>query len=139
MDEHYELLDLGGTIRRHLVAGDRDTAWALLAPFADKLMSHIGWEERGIFRALRDQDEFVETLDELEQEHLDIDEDLTSLDRDDPGFEDRVGVLLDHLTVHIDKENLGIFPVSTVTLNASGWDTVQQAQRAAGRWHHHHH
>jgi len=139
MDEHYELLDIGGTIRRHLEAGERAEAWALLSPFADKLLSHIGWEERGVFRALKDQGEFVETVDELEQEHLDMDEDISSLDLDDPTFEARVTALLDHLTVHVDKENLGIFPVSTVTLSATGWDTVERAQREAGRWHHHAH
>jgi len=139
MDEHFELLDLGGTIRRHLLAGERAAAWELLGPFADKLMSHIGWEERGVFRALRDQGEFVETIAELEQEHLDLDEELSGLDLDDPGFEATVFAMLDDLIVHIDKENLGIFPVSTVTLNAAGWDTIERAQRQAGRWHHHDH
>jgi len=31
------------------------------------------------------------------------------------------------LSEHIDKEDLGIFPMAVVTLGAAGWDTVTRA------------
>jgi hypothetical protein len=55
---------------------------------------------------------------------------IARLDPDDPGFVDDVRMLFAHLSDHIDKENLGIFPVSVVTLGARGWDTVSRAHAA---------
>jgi hypothetical protein len=34
------------------------------------------------------------------------------------------------LDEHIERENLGIFAVSVVTLGARGWDLVERARRA---------
>jgi hemerythrin-like domain-containing protein len=136
MDEHFDLLDLSGTIRRALAAGDRCGAWQALAVLAGQLDEHVRREEGGVFRALRDQGEFVEAVEELEGEHLDFDEALSELGLDDADLEERVTALLDELSLHIDKENLGIFPVAVVTLNATGWDTVTAAHARA---HHHGH
>jgi hemerythrin-like domain-containing protein len=131
MDEHFDLLDLSGTVRRLLATGDRPGAWAVLGDLAQRLNDHVSREERGVFRALRDQGEFVEAVLELETEHLDFDEALTDLGLDDPDLEARVVTLLDELSLHIDKENLGIFPVTVVTLNATGWATVTAAHDPA--------
>ena len=35
--------------------------------------------------------------------------------------------LLDDLDVHVEREDLGIFPVSVVTLGATGWAIVDEA------------
>ena len=35
--------------------------------------------------------------------------------------------LLDDLGDHVEREDLGIFPVSVVTLGAAGWQTVDRA------------
>lgn len=127
MDEHFELLDLGGEIRRHLDVGDRAAAWAGLADLAHQLGHHVDREERGIFRALVEQGDFADVVRELEAEHADFDELLSELGLDDADLDVRVRELLDHLTLHIDKENLGVFPVAVVTLGASGWATVTAA------------
>jgi hypothetical protein len=37
--------------------------------------------------------------------------------------------LLRELDEHIERENLGIFPVSVVTLGAGGWDQVERARQ----------
>lgn len=37
--------------------------------------------------------------------------------------------LLDDLDAHVEREDLGIFPVSVVTLGATGWATVDEARR----------
>jgi len=41
-----------------------------------------------------------------------------------------VEVLLADLEQHIEREDLGIFPVSVVTLGADGWDVVDRAHAA---------
>ena len=41
----------------------------------------------------------------------------------------RVLALLEELEEHIEREDLGIFPVSVVTLGAAGWATVERAHR----------
>ena len=127
MDEHLALLDLGGDVRRHLVAGDRAAALAGLEVVGRLLDRHVGREERGVFTALKDQGDFVEAVEELEAEHLSFDEQLAALDPDDADFGDRVMELLEELSLHIAKENLGIFPVAVVTLGARGWETVGKA------------
>ena len=127
MDEHLALLDLGGDVRRHLVAGDREAALAGLEVVGRLLDRHVGREERGVFTALKDQGDFVEAVEELEAEHLSFDEQLASLDPDAADFGDRVMELLEELSLHIAKENLGIFPVAVVTLGATGWETVGKA------------
>lgn len=130
MDEHYALLDLAGDVRRQLVHGERAAAVSTLGQLADELVRHVGREERGVFTALREDGEFAEAVDELEAEHRTFDLELAELDPDSAGFPDRVTSLLDDLVLHIDKENLGIFPVAVVTLGARGWATIEAAHEA---------
>jgi hemerythrin-like domain-containing protein len=127
MDEHFVLLELSGDIRRALTAQDHDGAAALLSRLEGLLGTHVRREERGVFTALRADGEFVGTVEELEAEHLDLDHALEGLDPRADDFGRRVEGLLDELSEHIDKENLGLFPVSVVTLGASGWATVAAA------------
>ena len=68
---------------------------------------------------------------ELEDEHASFDELLSDLDRDSATLRADLERLFAELTVHIDKENLGIFPVAVVTLSAEGWDTVARAHGSA--------
>jgi hemerythrin-like domain-containing protein len=130
MDEHFDLLDLSSTARRLLAAGDRPGAWSVLGTIAQRLDEHVRREEAGVFRALLDQEEFVDAIQELESEHLAFDETISELGLDGVDLEARVGTLLDELSLHIDKENLGIFPIAVVTLNAAGWATVTAAHES---------
>ncbi|HET8560987.1 MAG TPA: hemerythrin domain-containing protein [Marmoricola sp.] len=127
MDEHVALLDLGGDVRRSLSAGDRQTALALLRRFAEHLASHVRREERGIFTALRSSGEYLEEVDQLEGEHVDLDKRLAALELDSPDLAAELERLLMQLTEHVEREDLGIFPVSVVTLDAAGWETVTRA------------
>lgn len=129
MDEHFEILDLAGGVRRLLTAADRSGAATMLAQLGQRLGEHVEREERGIFAALKSQDEFVEAVLDLESEHVDFDTELDELDLAAPDFEARVMRLLDALSHHVDRENLGIFPVASVALNAAGWDMVTAAHR----------
>lgn len=137
MDEHLELLDLSGEVRRHLQLGNRSAAWEALGLLGHLLEHHVDREERGLFTALREQGNFVDAVDELEGEHLDLDEELSELDATATDFDERVAGLLDVLSLHIDKENLGVFPVAVVTLGAHGWDTVAAAHESVPHAHDH--
>ncbi|GAB3198079.1 hypothetical protein GCM10027062_11420 [Nocardioides hungaricus] len=127
MDEHLELLDHAGEVRRLLDAGDLDAAWARMSVLADLLVRHVRREEAGIFTALKEQGDFADAVRELEEEHASFDELVSELDRSSATLRADLETLFAELTVHIDKENLGIFPVAVVTLGAEGWSTVARA------------
>lgn len=130
MDEHLELLDLAGVVRRALAEGDRARSAAAMAELEHLLGHHVSREERGVFAALKTQGDFVEEVDELEAEHVDFDAEfavLVGLDLTAPDFDARVLRMLDDLSEHVERENLGIFPVAVVTLGATGWETVLAA------------
>jgi hemerythrin-like domain-containing protein len=130
MDEHLALLELSGEVRRHLVAGDRSAARRSLEEAGRLLDRHVSREEAGVFTALKDQGDFVEAVEDLEAEHVTFDRQLAALDESTADFADSVERLLGELAEHIDKENLGIFPVAVVTLGAAGWETIGRAHRA---------
>ncbi len=129
MDEHLRLLDLAGDLRRALVAGDTVHGAAVRAQLVELLARHTRREEAGLFTALRAQGDYVEQVDELEGEHDTLDAAAASLDLGDAGALDALDRLVADLGEHIDKEDLGIFPVAVVTLGASGWELVDRARR----------
>jgi hemerythrin-like domain-containing protein len=127
MDEHFSLLELSGDIDRDLAVGDRRAAEIGLLELERRLTEHVDREERGIFAALKAQGDFLDAVVGLEAEHVAFDAELEDLSPGAAGFEERVGRLLRELSDHIDKENLGVFPVAVTTLGASGWDIVSRA------------
>lgn len=128
MDEHYALLDDAHHLRQALAAGDRTSAAARLSRLVEHLDHHVRREEQGIFAALREQGDYVDEVERLEGEHRAFDAAVESLDPDHPGFEGVVADLLRELDEHIERENLGVFPVSVVTLGARGWELVENAR-----------
>jgi hemerythrin-like domain-containing protein len=124
MDEHLALLDAASDVETALRHQDHDGATARLHRLSDLLDRHVRREEDGVFAALRASGEFLDQVAELEQEHQDFHDALGSLDPLEPDFAARASAMFRHLSDHIDKEDLGIFPVSVVTLGASGWDLV---------------
>ena len=127
MDEHYQLQEEGQAVLRSLRSADGATETAL-RELASHLDLHVRREESGVFAALRRQGEFVDEVDQLEREHESFEVAITGLDPDAPDFGNRVHDLLRDLDEHVERENLGIFPVSVVTLHASGWELVDQAR-----------
>lgn len=126
-DEHAALVEDAHAVRRALGAGDRPAAVARLTDLVAHLTRHVQREERGIFTALREQGDFAEEVAALEGEHLTLDAAIASLDPVADDFDGRVLRLLAELDEHIEREDLGIFPVSVVTLGAAGWATVDRA------------
>jgi hemerythrin-like domain-containing protein len=133
MDEHLDLLELAGRIRRELAADDRPAAAASVAELGRRLDRHVHREELGVFAALKSQGDFADPVADLEREHLDFEAELAALDPHHPGpeFERAVRRMLGELSAHIDKENLGVFPVAVVTLDSAGWETVARAHAGA--------
>lgn len=127
MDEHTALVDESYGVREALQSGDRAESMTLLAELVQRLQQHVHREENGIFRALRSSGEFLDEVDALEAEHVDLEKAIVGLDAQAPGFPATVTRLLDDLAVHIDREDYGIFPVSVVTLGAVDWSIIDEA------------
>lgn len=127
MDEHTSLVDQAHHVRQELSAGKPTAAMSRLAALVADLDRHVHREENGIFRAMRSAGEFLDEVDELEGEHRDFAALIARLEISAPDYETQVLSLLDDLAVHVEREDLGIFPVSVVTLGANGWAIVDQA------------
>lgn len=126
-EEHDALTEQAFQVRRALASGDRGAARVLLDEMVGHLVQHVTREELGMFTALREQGEFMDEVSALEGEHRALDAAVAGLDSEHPDFVARVTELLDDLDAHIEREDLGIFPVAVVTLGATGWSTVEAA------------
>lgn len=124
MDEHLALLDLAGDVRRLLARGHAAEGLALLANTSDLLDQHARREEDGVFAALRQAGDFVEEIDQLTGQHDDFHARIAAFKATDPLLGVKVEALLGELIEHIDREDLGVFPASVVTLGKAGWDTI---------------
>jgi hemerythrin-like domain-containing protein len=127
MDEHAALVDLASLVRRDLTSATPTVAMSRLAGLVARLNRHVQREEDGVFRALRTEGEFIDEVKELQGEHRQFAAAIASLDTESSDFGASVTRLLDDLEVHVERENLGIFPVSVVTLGASGWTIIDEA------------
>lgn len=128
MDEHLELEEIAGRVRRAIAEGDEERAADELRQLIVLLGPHIRQEEDGILAALRREPEFAGHVAELEREHDEMQLALAALLHADQGWTDRVPQLLAKVLRHIDKEDDGTFPVAAVTLGADGWALVETAQ-----------
>ena len=131
MDEHTALVDQATLVRNDLGTGDHAAAMARRTDLVSRLERHVRREEDGIFRAMRTAREFLDEIDALEGEHRDFAVAISTLDPGSPDFAARVTSLLDDLQVHVEREDLGIFLVSVVTLGATGWAIVDEAHTRA--------
>ena len=127
MDEHSALIDEAHQVRQALSGGDQTLAMSRLGRLVVHLGRHVRREEAGVFTALRDKGEFLDELAELEAEHRQFDDTISALHATAPDFVEAVTQLLDDLGEHVEREDLGIFPVSVVTLGAVGWAVVDRA------------
>jgi hemerythrin-like domain-containing protein len=128
MDEHLEMEEIAGRLRRAIAEGDEELAVDELRQLIALLGPHVRQEEDGILAALRREPEFAGHVAELEREHDEMQVALAALLHADRGWTDRVPQLLAELLRHIDKEDDGTFPVAAVTLGADGWALVEKAQ-----------
>ena len=127
VEEHEALVEQANAVRRALAAGEPQRAAELVRGLVGHLHTHARREETGIFAALRSSGEFVDEVAELEGEHRHLDAGIDRLDPGAPDFAARVAALLGELEEHIEREDLGLFPVAVVTLGAAGWALVDRA------------
>ncbi len=130
MDEHADLREQSSAIRRALAEGDAAGARDRLVRLIGHLGVHVAREEKGVFLALRQAAEFLTEVGDLEGEHRDLEASIAALDPRGSGFSASATDLLARLDEHIEREELGIFPVAVVTLGARGWRTVERAYDA---------
>ena len=127
MAEHAALVDQAGHLRETLRSRDFAAVRSGLTELVARLTGHVRREEDGIFAALRSTGEYVDEVDALEDEHRDLEATIAELDITSPAYARAVTRLLDDLDLHVQREELGIFPASVVTLGAEGWNTVDEA------------
>jgi len=127
MAEHAALVHQAGHLRETLRSRDFAAVRSGLTALVARLTGHVRREEDGIFAALRSTGEYVDEVDALEDEHRDLETTIADLDITSPAFARAVTRLLDDLDLHVQREELGIFPASVVPLGAEGWNTVDEA------------
>lgn len=128
MEEHDRLVSLGDSVVRALRHGDDATARTEMVRFAALLQAHNEVEERGMFAAMRQLGEFVELIEQLAAEHRDLHARLDGFGDDAPPIHE-LGILLDDLADHIEKENRGVFPFAYSAFSTREWVTVEHAHR----------
>lgn len=123
--EHAFILRTADELRQALERDDEDRrpAEELLDQLLAMLLAHGSYEERSLYREMRADSAFEETVDDLCAEHGEIYGALRHARRVGP---DRESVLpqLDRLHRHILKEEQGLFPPAVILLSTSAWERV---------------
>ncbi|MEO3799794.1 hemerythrin domain-containing protein [Nonomuraea sp. B1E8] len=125
--EHEELGEGAGALRRMINAGRYGEATMLLDTLLVQLGAHTSTEENGLFAELRDEGSLTEEVDRLCAEHDDIHGVLGTIDRKHPDWPAVIGAL-DKLRRHIDHEEHGLFPASVIILPIAAWDRITPGQ-----------
>jgi hemerythrin-like domain-containing protein len=120
-EEHDEIVNAMGVLRRSASAGDGDGARVAAGDLAGLLDPHTASEERSLFAELRRDAEFTAHVDGLCAEHREIDGVLARVSGGDLAA---VGVLEGILRRHIDKEENGLFPAAVIALDGPAWERV---------------
>ena len=123
--QHEEIINKLGQIRRAAEKTDVQATQNYTLELANLLIPHTGLEEKGLFAALLADDEFVEPVAKLTQDHREIDELIRRLLEGDISIADELDIRLRN---HISNEENGIFPASAVSLDGAVWDQIQKQQ-----------
>lgn len=133
-EEHDRLLDLAYKLRRLADDGAREAAMALLEDeFTTLLRHHTSKEEQGIFDQLRSLGAAGARLDQLVDEHRDIEEQIARVQRGEQGWQDALRQLAADLSGHIVDEEVDLFPFAMYELDDAQWDTVAEVHAVTVR------
>lgn len=121
MDEHVDIINAAGDLRRAVQARDVSRSRRLAARVGEMLDPHTRAEEVGLFAVMREQDEFTDHIDTLCAEHVTLDALLAKISE---GAYDLMDDFTHALRAHIDKEDNGLFPASAIALNGPDWQRV---------------
>ena len=131
--EHDLVVNLIGTVRRALAAGDLDGAAEGTRSIRSVLGPHTEVEEDALFPPMAD--EFPDHVAALRGEHSQIERVLVdSADGTptDPEWPSRLADVLDALRDHILKEQDGLFPAALASLGPAEWEAVDETRRQVG-------
>lgn len=124
--EHEDILELASQLRRLAAAGAHDDVVAVidrdLAPLLDH---HTSKEERGVFAELRVAWEADGRLDELVEEHRELERGLSEVRLGGAGWQRALTGLLHTLSEHILAEETDLFPYALYELRSDQWDAVE--------------
>ncbi|MGJ6980420.1 hemerythrin domain-containing protein [Aestuariimicrobium soli] len=143
MDEHVEIINATGDLRRAVEGGDADECRRGVEAVAGLLGPHTGAEEVGLFSVMKKQDEFVDYVTQLCGEHVGLDDLLECVATEpDPTLRHQVFDLFeDALRAHIDREDNSLFPAAAVSLVGPDWDEIDtlthEYDHGTGRAHAH--
>lgn len=122
-DEHQEIHELAGQLRRAIRKNDHNLARRLLTALTEVMASHVAREEHGLFSALHAEEPIGTAVDELCGEHQQLAAALQQPAADAPDW-GPVLAGLDRLGDHIDREEYGIFPAAVILLPIPVWDQI---------------
>lgn len=123
--QHEEIINKLGQIRRAAEKADVQTTQNYTSELVNLLTPHTRLEEKGLFAALLADDEFVESVAKLTQDHTEIDELVRRLLEGDISVANDLDIRLRN---HISNEENSIFPASAVSLDGAIWDQIQEQQ-----------
>ena len=122
-EQHEGIINILGQLRRAVEISDLDASLCLARELVAILDPHTELEEKGLFVALLDDEEFVEPVSKLAQEHGEIN---ALIGRLLIGEFSVIQELESRLRNHINNEENGIFPAAAVSFDGSAWDKIEK-------------
>lgn len=119
MAEHVAIVNALTDLRSACHAGDAEAVQTAVTQMERLLHPHTAAEEVGLFAQLRQQEEFVETIDRLCGEHSVLDHQLARIRGGERGLYEAFEL---DLRRHIDHEDNGLFPASAIAMSGADWD-----------------
>ena len=119
MAEHVAIVNALTDLRSACHAGDAEAAQTAVTQMERLLHPHTAAEEVGLFAQLRQQEEFIETIDRLCGEHSVLDDQLARIRGGELGLYETFEL---DLRRHIDHEDNGLFPASAIAMSGLDWE-----------------
>lgn len=128
MQEHVEIINAAGDLRRASEAGDPASAQIAATTLRGLLDPHTVAEESGLFAVLAEDDEFTDHVHDLCREHVVLGQ---LLDRIEAGSHALLPDFERMLRLHIDREENGLFPAAAIAFAGPEWGRVAELTPAA--------
>ncbi|GMA40086.1 hemerythrin domain-containing protein [Mobilicoccus caccae] len=137
MDDHFEIRNLCGRIRGHVLAGEKGEAVALVRELQRTFGVHNSVEEGGLYLSMTRFEEYEEKAGTLYDEHDALDEVIDDLLAEDAAGRtegiDFAPLLAEFeiLVEHINHEENGLFPAAAVILDPEDWTRCERLRDEA--------
>ncbi|MCZ4119415.1 hemerythrin domain-containing protein [Streptomyces sp. H39-S7] len=128
--EHESVTDHAGSVVRALDAGELSDARAHLDRMGAELRDHWRGEEDGLFAVMGQDEEYRDYIDALKAEHRELGALLAAGDLTDLRYQTLIRAAVRELTLHISKEEEGLFPAALTALTGEQWNFAMAAWRA---------